>query len=282
MNAICDHEVGWQVKRIPLAAIIVDAAIQQRAAGTSKDVVADYAEAMRDGVAFPPIDVFGNEDGAVYLANGFHRLLAYQSANPDAEDIECRVHPGTRDDALLFACGANAKHGLRRSRSDKMKAVTTLLSSETWLGWSDREIARQCGVSHGFVAAIRRDHLDTLPDAGRAEEAGAADAAPALDRPRTVRRGGQHYHMNTAHIGRGQPSDEVTSLDRTFRRFERALRSASEPARQAFLEQYRDEIIALTQAAAPPIAVAPNSADLASSTALLARAHAEGGGVGHE
>jgi hypothetical protein len=228
-----------------------------------------------------------------------------------------------RDDAVLFACGANAQHGLPRSRSDKGKAVTTLLSSETWSAWSDREIARRCGVSHGFVAAIRRDHLDTLPDAGRAaEEAGAADAAPAPDRPRTVTRGGRHYNMNTARIGRGrpgrrnkvarkpklnslawseadarerarfiaavgrdsvehaleasQPPYEITRLDHTFRRFERALRSASEPARRTFLEQYRDEIIALTRAVATPIAVA----DLASATAPLARAQAEGGDGG--
>jgi ParB-like nuclease domain len=326
MNAICNNEVEWQVQRISLAAITVDAAVQQRAAGTSQHVVADYAEAMCDGVAFPPIDVFRDEDGAFYLANGFHRLDAQQSAYPDVEEIECRVHPGNRDDALLFACGANAQHGLRRSRRDKMKAVTTLLSSERWSGWSDREIARQCGVSHGFVAAIRRDHLDSIPVAGQAEEASAADAGLAPDRQRRVRRGGGHYDMNTARIGRtnrrkkvapkpklnplawseanaqertrfieaagrgsvehalhaSEPLDEVTWLNRTFRRFERVLRSASEPARQTFLAQSRDEILALTQAAEPPIAAAPTSAELASSTAPLARPNASGGGVGDE
>jgi hypothetical protein len=324
MNAICNNEQECPVRRIPLANIIVDAAVQQRVAGTSRHVVADYAEAMRDGVIFPHIDVFRNEDGAIYLANGFHRLQAYQSANPDAAEIECRVHSGNRDDALLFACGANAQHGLRRSRSDKIKAVSTLLSSERWSEWSDREIARQCGVSHVFVAAVRRDQLDTFPDAGR------ADAAPAPDRRRTVRRGGRHYPMNTARIGTGRPTsergnrvapkpnldshawseanaqerarfieaagrdslehaldasqraDEVTSLKRAFRRFERVLRSASESARQTFLAQRRDEIVALTQAAEPPTAVAPSSADPAASTASLARAHAWGGGVGHE
>jgi hypothetical protein len=309
MNAICNSGVKWQLQRIPLAAIIVDPALQQRAAGTSQDIVADYAEAMRDGAAFPPIDVFRDEDGAFHLGDGFHRLAAQQSAFPDVKDIACRVHPGNRDEALLFACGANAQHGLQRSRSDKTKAVTTLLSSERCSGWSDREIARQCRVSHPFVATVRRAHLEPFPDAGPPEDAGSASAAPsaaeaaggAPDRRRTVRRGGKRYRMNTARIGRGRSTpgrrkkvapkpklnslawseanaaerirfieevgrrsledaidashapDEVATLDLTFRRFEGAVRTASEPARQMFLEQCRDKIMALTQAAEPPV-----------------------------
>jgi ParB/Sulfiredoxin domain len=284
--------------------------IQQRAAGTSQDVVADYAEEMRNGAAFPPIDVFATEDGILYLADGVHRLLADQSAHPDAEDIECRVHPGTRDDAQLYACGANAQHGLQRSRSDKMKAVTTALCNERSSGWSDREIARQCRVSHVFVATVRRTHLETRPDAGPPDDGASASADPsataaagggAPDRRRTVRRGGKGYRMNTARIGRGrstpgrrkkvapkpkldslawseanaverarfieavgrrsledaldasQPPDEVARLELTFRRFERAVQTASEPARQTFLEQCRDKIMALAQAAEPPV-----------------------------
>ena len=94
--------------RIPLDAIQIDPTVQQRAAGTSQDVVDEYAEAMRNGVAFPPIVVFGNDDGPFHVGDGFHRLWAHLLAHPDATDIECRVHPGDRDDALLFACGANA------------------------------------------------------------------------------------------------------------------------------------------------------------------------------
>jgi hypothetical protein len=263
---------------------------------------------MRDGVAFPPVDVFRDGDGAFHLANGFHRVDAERSAHPDVVDIACRVHPGSRDDALLFACGANAQHGLRRSRSDKTKAVTTILSSERWSGWSDREIARQCRVSHPFVATVRRDHLEKFPDAGPPKDAATASADPsatdapgvAPDRGRTVRRGGRRYRMNTARIGSGrstsgrrkkvapkpklnslawseadaaerarfieavgrgsledaldasQPPDEVW-LKLIFRRIQRVLQAASEPARQRFLEQCRDEIMALTQAAEPPV-----------------------------
>jgi hypothetical protein len=308
MNANGNSEAEWQLRRIPLAAITIDPAIQQRAAGTSPDVVADYAEAMRGGAAFPPIDVVATADGIHYVANGVHRWAAQQSAFPDVKDIECRVRPGTRDDALLFACGANAQHGVPRSRADKIKAVTTLLRNDLWSGWSDREIGRQCRVSHVFVADVRRGHLEKCPDAGPAEDAASASADPgataaaggAAERRRTVQRDGKRYSMNTAHIGGGpstrgprkkvaakpklsslawseanaaervrfigavgrrsledaidasQPPDEVGRLDLIFHRFERAMQRASEPARRTFLEQYRDKIMALAQAAEPP------------------------------
>jgi hypothetical protein len=173
MNAVNNPEVEWQVRRIPLNAIQADPTVQQRAAGISQDVVDEYAEAMRNGIELTAIDVFGNDDGPFHLGDGFHRLEAHRSAHPDVKDIECKVHPGDRDDALLFACGANAQHGLRRSRSDKLKAVTTLIRSERWSGWSDREIARQCAVSHTYVAAVRSEHLATFPDA-HPEQAAAA------------------------------------------------------------------------------------------------------------
>jgi hypothetical protein len=185
-----------------------------------------------------------------------------------------KVHLGNRDDAILFACGANAQHGLRPSRSDKLKAVTTLIHSERWSGWSDREIARQCGVSHTYVAAVRSGHVATLPDTGPQQEQGAAsDPSPADDpsatetsgarpaRRRTARRGGRRYNMDTARIGRGwsRPQDEVAKLKRAFERFQKALDGASEPARQTFVEHCREEIMAIAIAPEPPNPEPPNS-----------------------
>jgi ParB-like nuclease domain len=272
MNAVSNSEVEGEVGRILLNAIQVDPVVQQRAAGTSQDVVDDYAEAMRNGVEFPPIDVFSDDDGTFHLADGFHRLKARRLAFPDVEEIECRVHPGNRDDAILFACGANAQHGLQRSRSDKLKAVRTLISSETWSGWSDREIARQCGVSHTYVAEVRSEHLATLPDAGPQEQEAASETPPADDpsateasgtrpvRRRTARRGGRRYNMDTARIGRGRsrPHDEVARLKRAFERFQKALDGASEPARQTFVEHCREEIMAIAITPEPPNPEAPD------------------------
>lgn len=65
------------------------------------------------------------------------------------------VRTGTQRDAILFACGANATHGLRRTNDDKRKAVGVLLADAVWSKMSDREIARLCKVSNMLVAVVR-------------------------------------------------------------------------------------------------------------------------------
>jgi hypothetical protein len=216
------------VRRIPLTKINADPAIQQRVNGTSEEVVAEYAQAMRDGVTFPPPIVFS--DGGVdhHLADGFHRVAAYRRAHPDKQEIECEVRHGGHDDALLCACGANASHGLPRTRADKEKIVLLLLRSEEWSQWSDREIARRCAVSHPFVSKVRRDHLETFPDTGRKDEdepgrtqatsvegtpSGVTEAPVAApDHGRSFARRGKQHTMKTAKIGYCRPMAGETAV----------------------------------------------------------------------
>jgi hypothetical protein len=224
--------VEFSLRRIPVAAIKVDTSIQQRVAGTSRQVVEEYARAMRDGDAFPPPIVFSTDGLTYHLGDGFHREEAYRLAFPDAHEMECEVHPSDDDDALLFACGANASHGLPRSNSDKRKSVLALLNSETWGHWSDREIARQCRVSHPFVSKLRNEHLETLPDEEEVLHAAspppASETAPTnapvmlSSRRRTAIRHGKSFAMRTGRIGltratASQPKDaeahfQLTSL----------------------------------------------------------------------
>jgi hypothetical protein len=70
-------------------------------------------------------------------------------------EIEAEIRQGTRRDAVLFSVDANAAHGLRPTNEDKRRAVTVLLSDPEWAAWSDREIARRCGVHHDLVARLR-------------------------------------------------------------------------------------------------------------------------------
>ena len=60
-------------------------------------------------------------------------------------------------DAKLFAAGANADHGLRRTQADKRSAILALLTDKEWRGWSDREIARRTATSDKTVAKVRRE-----------------------------------------------------------------------------------------------------------------------------
>lgn len=116
------------------------------------ETVDAYAAAMADGAEFPPPVAFF--DGTVYwLADGFHRVA---SAKKNAvESIDVDVRSGDRRQAILFAVGANAVHGLRRTNADKRRAVTVLLSDDEWRQRSDRWIAEKCGVSNRFVGEFR-------------------------------------------------------------------------------------------------------------------------------
>lgn len=132
--------------------IRLDKDLQSRAY-ISEDTVAEYAEHMKDGAVFPPLTVFF--DSVYYwLTDGYHRYYGYKKVG--IEDIEVEVINGTRRDAILYSLGANSKHGLPRTNDDKRKAVMTLLDDMEWCEWSDREIARACGVSNMTVSRIKK------------------------------------------------------------------------------------------------------------------------------
>ena len=117
--------------------------------------VSEYADALTEGVQFPPAVVF--EDGCDYwLADGFHRFHAHHRVA--REDILVEIRVGTVRDALLYSLGANACHGLRRTNADKRKAVEAMLADPEWAKWTDVKIAQACGVSDHFVGSSRRSH----------------------------------------------------------------------------------------------------------------------------
>lgn len=136
-----------------LSVIRTDGGTQARA-GLDEAKVAEYAERMMAGDDFPALVAF--YDGSDYwLADGFHRHAAAILAGKNTYLVD--VKQGTRRDAVLYAVGANAEHGLPRTDGDKRRAVETLLRDEEWVKWSDREIAKRCKVSHPFVAKIRAE-----------------------------------------------------------------------------------------------------------------------------
>lgn len=172
---------------LELRLIRTDGGTQPRAQ-INQDTVDEYAADMGAGATFPPVVVF--YDGSEYwLADGFHRVAAARKLG--SVDIEADIRPGTRRDAVLYSVGANAVHGMRRTNEDKRRAVMTLLNDAEWARWSDREIARRCGVTQPFVGRVRGETSDNC-----------YQIAPA---PRLAQRNGTTYTVNTANIGQRQP-----------------------------------------------------------------------------
>lgn len=153
VSPMTQNELSQPSNKLPLTRIRTDGGTQTRTT-TDMLVVADYAEAMRGGAVFPPVIVF--DDGQdVWLADGFHRVLAARKA--DLAEIAVDVRSGSRRDAVLFSVGANAQHGLPRTPADKRRAVETLLRDKEWHVYSDGHIARLTHVSQSFVSKVRRE-----------------------------------------------------------------------------------------------------------------------------
>ncbi len=173
-------------QNLKIADIRIDGGTQSRVS-INTDAVADYAQALTDGVNLPPVLVFF--DGVDHwLADGFHRLHANRKIG--AVHIEAEVKSGTLQDAKLHAYGANQGHGLRRSNEDKRKAVQGMLAD--FADWSDSRIAKHVGVDHKTVGTHRAAILGNSQD------------APAV---RTVERAGKTYQQDVSAIGK-TPTDE--------------------------------------------------------------------------
>ncbi|MGR3279369.1 ParB N-terminal domain-containing protein [Acaryochloris marina NIES-2412] len=178
------------IQSIEIEKIRMDGGTQPRSKLDEK-VVSEYAEDMRQGAIFPPVILY--YDGREYwLADGFHRVRATEATGAQAITSEVRL--GERRDAVLYAVGANAVHGLRRTNEDKHRAVERLLRDPEWKLWSDNAIAKQCGVSHGFVGRIRsRIQLITNDDS------------------LTLRRGMDNRLIDTSKIGKSTQESEIAT-----------------------------------------------------------------------
>jgi hypothetical protein len=95
-------------------------------------------------------------DGDRYwVGDGFHRLGAYGKAG--RLKVWAYVREGTLRDALIHAAGANAEHGLPRTRRDLRRALSLLLSDDDLRPLSDRTLAALAHTTDKTVAAVRRD-----------------------------------------------------------------------------------------------------------------------------
>jgi hypothetical protein len=128
----------------------------QSRVGINQDTVDQYANDMKDGAEFPPVELFqGDNPAHLYLiGDGYHRVLAAEQAG--LEEIAAVVRKGTQRDAILHSIKAN-NHGLQRTNEDKKKSVSILLRDGEWCLFSSVVIAKLCGVSHTFVDKMRKD-----------------------------------------------------------------------------------------------------------------------------
>jgi ParB-like chromosome segregation protein Spo0J len=135
-------------RTIRLDDLHLDSATQVRVS-INESVVTTYTERMAGGVEFPAVVVFQDE-GGLYLADGFHRCFAARRLG--LTEIAADVRPGTEKDAVWFAFEANRAHGAPLTKGDTQREVT--LALRMFPERTQREIAEQVGCHVSFVSAV--------------------------------------------------------------------------------------------------------------------------------
>jgi hypothetical protein len=182
---------------LSMTALTLDEELQPRAT-IDRTVLENYMQLLVDGVQFPPVVAFRDEN-VLWLSDGFHR---WHSRNAlELADIEVDVRNGTWRDALRYSLSANATHGLQRGATDYRRAYETACRNELvdptdsdavakllqcsgrWAtdltsrarevakaardaeiirlkgeGKTHREVAREVGVAPRTVTTVQREH----------------------------------------------------------------------------------------------------------------------------
>ena len=182
------------MKTLNLLNIRIDGGTQARLQ-LNQDVVAEYAEKMRDGEVFPPVTVFF--DGSEYwLADGFHRYFATKSNAKTS--IDCDVENGTQQEAKKYSWKANTRRGLRLNHDDYRNIILAMLQDIEAKEWSNRKIAEWVGVTHTTVNKIKNS-LE-------------ADSSEPKEK-KYINKHGKQSVMKTENIGKSKP--KTTTPDMT-------------------------------------------------------------------
>jgi phage N-6-adenine-methyltransferase len=143
---------------LSLAGIRTDGGTQMREA-IDEATVQQYAEHLEDGDEFPAIVVFYDGD-EYWLADGFHRVAAYQRAGYGEAPAD--VRSGQRIDALRYALKANATNGKPRTPGDMRRAYEAAVHNGL-CGAGDRKAVHELlGCSKQWARKLTEDayHAD--------------------------------------------------------------------------------------------------------------------------
>lgn len=160
-----EPEKRGKSRTLMISSLVLDDRLQMRER-LNPEVVATYADVLRDGGELPPVEVWLIA-GKNYLVEGYHRVEAHK--NVGRAQIEAELHEGSMDDAVLHAARANAFHGLLRSPSDKKRAVAAaedVLTRTHNAQPSAEMIARATGIPTRTVQKMMAENASAAASSG--------------------------------------------------------------------------------------------------------------------
>lgn len=211
---------GGQIKRVYLDKIRVDGGTQLRAnISDLQENVIELSEVAEAGKPLPPVILF--DDGEyLWLADGHQRYGGYKLAQKPTCMAE--VVLGSQRDAIVYAAGANAEHGAKRTTADKMNVVRTLLADPEWTSRTDRWIAERCKVSHSFVGNVRTSTGFVASSNGEAAKRTGRDGkkrGPATRKPKERAEGGDEEAEAAEKAAAKANGKEVLTAKEWFKSF---------------------------------------------------------------
>lgn len=148
------------VETRPIADLRIDGGTQMRVF-ISEDKVSEYRDHLKEGGELPPVVAFLDEDGNLWLSDGFHRRLGHIAA--ERTHIMVDVRSGTRRDAWLYSLSANSDHGMPRTNQDKRKALIAALRDEEIIAamstraMSQHDLAKIVGVTQAMISKVVKE-----------------------------------------------------------------------------------------------------------------------------
>ena len=185
---------------LPIASLVLSGETQIRVA-IDKETVLRYATLMisEEGrTKFPPIIVYRDKNGELWIADGHHRITAAIRCN--LTEILAEIREGTKADAIWAAAEINSKNALQLKDNDIRKAITMLL--EAWPDRSLRSIAEAVGCSKSYVGKVK-DQVST---------GGHLNEEPNLQPAMTIGKDGKSYPTRKTRP-KGQKSPTSTSKE---------------------------------------------------------------------
>lgn len=182
------------------------------------EMVRHYADRMRAGDSFPPVDVVKTESGEYLLADGHHRFAAAEARGEVV--ISANVTTGTLRDAMVIAVRANDRNGMRLTPAEQKRAILESLKADVE---ADRLV--EAGLAEDAVQAVQLELL------GGAEKSGAKKRKTPLQRAVAEAESalyGAEYAIELAWKADQTVSDEVKAAVVTWQQFIKQLKDAAQ------------------------------------------------------
>ena len=141
-----------------------------------REILRDNGEDGKPGHMDPIIVFHETEEGPRFIADGFHRLAAYEAEGLDKIPVIFRE--GNRTKALRFALGENGHHGAQMTNAEKRHAASMAVLDRELAKLTDLAIAKLIGCSPSLVGDCRRGETPAAKASKRAKKAPTSGPTP--------------------------------------------------------------------------------------------------------